>query len=276
MKKVLLFICLIGFIILPSYNTKADVGPKPSISVEINGMEGIEYTITLLGKSVSPPYRCDFSDEDCIKYNPIIDFTDDKGYQFAGRYWEEEGNTTISWNYYPPNPFKILIITENNTYYISEEIERYAFNAYYKIDMKEVLDEGNSNMIQITDIERDFNFGKEIPSFLLRVLLTIVIELLIALLFLYKKKKELLFILIVNVFTQIFLNLMLNLSDFKSGLYVAIYTYILLELAVFAIETICYGIKFKDKSIIRTFLYAFIANVSSFAFGFLIYVIFSI
>ena len=133
------------------------------------------------------------------------------------------------------------------------------------------IDGGSVTVFQLTELEKDYDYVGEIKTFSLRLILTIFIELVIAVAFLYTRKKELLFILVVNGITQVFLNGLLNLVGLKIGVFIAIIFYILFELLVTLIEGITYSIKFKDKGVLRAFSYAVIANVASFMIGFLLF-----
>ena len=88
----------------------------------------------------------------------------------------------------------------------------------------------------------------------------------------YVGKNQILFIVCVNAVTQIILNLLLNIVNYKSGELAFVLNYILFEIIVFAVEAVLYFNimqKFSHKRIKRgiTVLYAFIANAVSFAGG---------
>ena len=50
-----------------------------------------------------------------------------------------------------------------------------------------------------------------------RIVLTILIEMLVALLFGFRQKKQLLILAVVNIITQIILNVLLNVINYNSG-----------------------------------------------------------
>jgi len=121
-------------------------------------------------------------------------------------------------------------------------------------------------------VEKSYYFSLEIISLIARILLTLAIEILIALMFGYVGKNQILFVICVNAVTQIILNLLLNIINYKSGELAFVLNYILFEIVVFAIESVIYFNfmqKFSRKRIKRgiTVLYAFIANAVSFAGG---------
>jgi membrane associated rhomboid family serine protease len=94
----------------------------------------------------------------------------------------------------------------------------------------------------------------------------------IAFLFGFRDKKALLFLVIVNAVTQIILNVWLNIINFNSGQQAFEAAYIMLELAIFAIEAVLYCklttlLTGKKRPVWFYILYAFIANAASFAIG---------
>ena len=80
--------------------------------------------------------------------------------------------------------------------------------------------------------------SKTICSLCIRITLTILIEILIALFFGFRSKKQLCIITIVNCITQILLNVILNIINYYSGLYAFRLFYALGEILVFAIEAV--------------------------------------
>lgn len=93
------------------------------------------------------------------------------------------------------------------------------------------------------------------------MLITLIIELLIALLFRYRKKK-LAIITIVNIITQIILYLLLYKVLRQFSYYTALG---IAEVVVFTIEIIVYTKHFENKK--KAFIYAIIANLASLYLG---------
>ena len=97
----------------------------------------------------------------------------------------------------------------------------------------------------------------------------------IALLFGFRRKKQLLLLIGVNTATQILLNVLLNGTNYNAGLLAFVGFYILLELVVFVLEAILYCIwmkKFSAQPRKNWFyvLYSLVANGVSFGAGILI------
>ena len=105
-----------------------------------------------------------------------------------------------------------------------------------------------------------------------RIVLTIVLELAIALVFGYREKKALSFLAIINVITQVTLNVALNIINYKSGSMGFTFAFVCMEILVFAIEAITYKsllhrFSVTEKVNPRGVSYALVANTASFAIG---------
>ena len=97
----------------------------------------------------------------------------------------------------------------------------------------------------------------------------------IALLFGFRGKKILLFLVAVNTATQIILNVLLNVINFNSGQAAFVRGYVMLEILIFAIEAVIYSTimrKLNDYKKSRSFyvIYALAANAVSFGAGMVI------
>lgn len=266
--KLIIFVLLTVLSITFFANTvSADMGPKPFVEVEINGMENISYTVTLISKKPSGP-GFNYEDwlkyeDDFLEYHPIMEYVDEDGYMWVGNHWELEGNTTFTWGYYPPSDFKILILTDDGDYYVSKVLNRYAFASYYNIDLTDV-NRGSKELPGVINlIEKDYKFDKEIISFTTRLIITVLIEIGIAWLFMFRSKKEMLVILIVNIITQVFLNGILNITSYYQGAFSAIFLLVIMELIVLGAETIFYTTYFKNKRL-KAAMYGVVANLVTF------------
>ena len=185
----------------------------------------------------------------------------------------------IAWTYYPPSRFKILLYyPEAKTFVSSGIYERYAFDSYYTVDMDgvnigsvEYNEELSTN--ERIDAYRSYNYRQEMLSLLARIALTIVIEMIVALLFGFRKKKQFLILVIVNLITQIVLNVLLNIINYNSGPLAFTVFYALLEIVVFAMEAVLYckilkQVSEQQKKDWYYVTYSFVANSVSFGAGF--------
>ena len=201
-------------------------------------------------------------------------------------YWDCTGKDQFRWGYYPPTPFKVLCyFPETDTYAVSEIYERYAFDTYYKVDLSEV---------SVLKAKKNYDYTWELISLAARIVITILLEMGLAMMFGYRHKKQLRFLAAVNIVTQILLNILLNVLNFRIGHWAFVFYYVLLELLVILMESILYvlvlpkmslsitkdrieavetGKKVSVSKTIQkryTVIYAVVANVASFAIGLLV------
>ena len=276
LRKVLsLLICLILVLNLP-VTAKADIGPKPSVRITFTGIKGETYYGTLLSerRSTGPATAWDgyeeYRDWKPESEKPIwekfIAYEDTDGYYFLQEWWDCSETNQLNWTYYPPTPFKILLyFPETDSFYVSDIYERYAFDSYFSVDLSEYATS------PIT-ARQSYDYTWEVISLVARIVLTIALELAIALLFGYREKKALGFLAIVNVITQVVLNVALNIINYRSGSMGFTFAFICMEILVFAIEAITYKAVLHRYSEIekvnrRGVTYALVANTASFAIG---------
>ena len=255
----------------------ADTGPKPSVHVSFENMGSELCYATLLSETASTgPFSVWDGDEEHIEltsditediWRAFVDYKDSDGYHFLQRaVWKVSESKCLTWGYYPPKAFKILLFyPETGSFLVSGVCERYAFDSYFTADVSE-------NSLGIISVQKSYEWQPEILSLVVRILITIAIELLLALLFGFKSRKEVLFIAIVNVVTQIILNILLNIINFKSGQAAFVTGYIMLEIAVFAVEAVIYSVLLrkiseKAKPVWKCVVYALAANAASFGAG---------
>jgi len=203
----------------------------------------------------------------------FIEFQDLDGYYYLLYLQNCSETHRFSWTYYPPPNFKILLyFPEKDSYMVSEvTYDRYAFDSYFTATIRKEIQPTTSYNGGI-EVRESYDYRGEVFSLIARIILTIAIEVLIALLFVFRKKKQLLFILAVNLVTQIALNIALNLINFNYGHMAFVFFYVVLELAVFIIEAVLYTVflrRISEATIPkwRTITYALVANAASFAAG---------
>ncbi|NLW18017.1 MAG: hypothetical protein GX033_10355 [Firmicutes bacterium] len=261
-------------VVLPS-QARADMGPKPSIVINFEGLEGKTYYVTLLSSVKSTgPHNALIDDESYARYHEgdddyevflkFVEYQDTDGYYFLQFFQDCTESHQFRWTYYPPKEFKILLYFPDTDHFIvSDQVyERYAFDSYFSAEISD------------TDISvsKSYDYTTEVLSLLIRIALTIIAELAIALLFGFRERRVFRFILQVNVLTQVALNLALNIINYYSGALVFIFFYVLLEIVVVIVEAIIYTLYMRKKSTThipawKPGLYALVANVASFALG---------
>ena len=289
-------LCLVMTVLLfAPVTAKADMGPKPSVRILFENMGNETCYGTLLSEreSTGPSSAWDGTEEyaqhnenenyswaalDYETWKAFVEYEDPDGYYFLQEGWDVGATKEIAWTYYPPNRFKILLYyPETGTFVSSGIYERYAFDTYYTVDMNGVnmgsvkYDEELSTDARM-EAYRSYNYRVEIYSLVARILATIAVEMILALLFGFRKKKQLLLLVGVNTVTQIVLNVLLNIINYNSGQMAFVFFYVLFELLVFGAEAILYCVwmnRLSDKTRPTWFyvLYAFVANAVSFVAG---------
>ena len=276
-RKVFVFLMCVVLMMAMPITASADMGPKPSVRIEFTGIEGETYYGTLLSlRDSTGPASAWNGNPDYAHYHPgdegydiwlkFVEYQDTDGYYFLQEWWDCSETNQLNWTYYPPTPFKILLyFPETDTFYVSSVYERYAFDSYFTVDLSTY----DTDPIMA---QQSYDYTWEIISLIARIILTIALELGIALLFGYREKKVLGFLAIVNILTQVLLIVALNIINYNSGALTFTFSYVLFEILVFAIEAIGYTALLKKYSSKeqkkgRAVGYAFIANTASFALG---------
>lgn len=105
-----------------------------------------------------------------------------------------------------------------------------------------------------------------ISSYLAALLLTILIEVLVALIFGYKHKKEICSVILINLITQPVLNYFLLIDSYFSLVAVNIQFTLPLEIIIILVEwqLLVYTLKRESKSL---FVLSLVMNLASFAIG---------
>ena len=289
-KIVVMLLCAVFIITNLSLTASADTGPKASVRILFENMGDELCYGTLLSKyeSTGPNSVWDGDEDHIYNYNldleiwrAFVEYKDTDGYYFLQTGWKVSNTKEIAWTYYPPPSFKILLYyPETETFAVSGIYEKYAFDTYYTVDMNgvnigsvEYNDDLSTN--ERIDAYRSYNYMQEILSLVARIVITIAIEMAVALLFGFRKKKQLLVLASVNVITQIILNLLLNVINYNSGPLDFVLYYILFEIFVFATEAVLYCTILKKvsenpKKNWYYVLYALVANAVSFGAGFIV------
>lgn len=274
-------------LLLPVLTTAvfADTGPKPSVSIRIRGFHATAYFVTLLSEddSTGPYSWVGFGElpeepptENADIWQAFVDYQDPDGYYFLQYFQQPETHEdrdglydSFSWDYYPPDRFKVLIyFPGTGEYLVSDEIvETYAFDSYFEVSPNP---DGSG-----LEVERSYGYGWEIFAFLVRLLMTIGFEVIIALGFGYRTGKQLLVIIGTNFVTQLALNIGLLSGGYESWFLVYVLTYGFWELLIFAVEALIYKLllekvdePYAQKK--KPVMYALCANLTSFVMGYII------
>lgn len=274
------------------FSASADVGPKASVTVRFRNLPEEECWATLLAETVPGPYeafpggdRDEYYDSkanysgtkpDRATWNALTDYKDADGFYYLQYCFRIDETKEFEWGYYPPDIFKILIyFPAHNTFFVSGKTERVAFHSYYTVDASGI-DTSKSGVLEGAV---SFDLTREITGLAGRILITVLIEMAVAILFGFRHKKPLLLILGVNAVTQILLNTAITVLSHHAGIQLVLLAVLGLEVLVTAAEATVYCIYMKrlqagydnERYIIG---YTAVANVTSFVAGLIFALIF--
>ncbi len=261
-KITCLLICILCVSTLLPTTASADTGPKPSVRIAFENLgDELCYGTLLSSKESTGPSSAWNGNEEDARHNEnpngqydwqdfgydvwkaFVDYAENDDFYFLQEAWQINETKEIAWTYYPPNEFKILLYFPSiGEFAISGVYERYAFDSYFTVNMDGVTLSADYSE-ELSSDERmnaykSYNYATEIGALIARILITIVIEMAIALMFGYWEKKQLLFLVGMNTGTQIILNVLLNIINYNSGRIAFVLCYILFEIIVVVIEAI--------------------------------------
>lgn len=282
-KRKSILLCMLVLLFVGSQKVMADTGPKPSVVIDFAGLESENYYVTLLSEESStgphsalePEYGGDSrykdGDEDYDIYRKFVEYEDADGFYFLQYFDHCSDDQQFRWGYYPPQRFKILLYFPEHDCFLTDDVvyERYAFDSYFAVGVSD----GSWGMtVRKNTILNIRTYAQEVFALIARALITIAVEIAIALLFGFREKKQLRLLVVVNLITQIALNLTLYLLYYKYIWITLLLFYPALEILVFAVEGTWY-IKWLNSDAIRQasktkiWMYALVANVASFGLG---------
>ena len=271
-KKIVLAVLML---VLPLMITivHADMGPKPSLDLTFEGLGEGTYYASIFGGSEkygpNGPLAQQLGNREEYelykkRYSNIPGEIIDQFYEYtSGDYcfWGvvypiDRNNNKVSWGYYAPDDFMVVVITPEGRLITSEPYQKSVVHGYYKCTL-------SGDTVILSD---NFNYGLERLKVLGRVAATIIIELLIGLIFGYRSKPEVKRIIITNLITQILLNLGVSLGTYIGGVLAAMFFMLILEFIIIFIEGAVYANKLSGKNWL-IWIYAIVANVASFFIG---------
>lgn len=267
----LLLVCL-----LPLW-AAADTGPKPSITVTPEGFGEDACYLTLLSQTeTTGPWskqesfaasKDSYGDPEADEaiWTAFNNYEDADGFYFLGCYGEVTGGQMFCWSYYPPDTFKVLAyFPDSGTFAVGPVTERKEFSARYTVSPSET---GETLLI-----EKARNQEAENKSFVGRLVLTLALELAVAVVFAFRAKRQIITIVCMNLITQVGLNQaithlfpLVSSRWYWPGLLV-------LEILIFLVEGAVYARllprwKKDPAAVCHPWGYALAANVASFGVG---------
>ncbi|MBQ8641983.1 MAG: hypothetical protein IJ480_07160 [Clostridia bacterium] len=293
-RSIRMLFCVCFAMLIPlllPLQAAADTGPKPSVRITFENMGDTLCYGTLLSESEStgPSSAWDGTEEDAMHsknerfgdwlldydiWKAFVEYADPDGFYFLQEGWCVSETGELNWTYYPPTPFKILLYyPETETFVSSGILERYAFDSYFTVDMTGfIVTEGT---FALPETVKSYPYLQEILTFCARCLLTIAVEMAAAFLFGFRYRKGIHILFLVNLVTQLFLNLTLQITNPGMGGLMFLLTYAFLEIVIVIAEAVLYC-KLLPKTTDDPpeewlcVLYAIVANTLSFFTGLLL------
>lgn len=253
----------------------ADVGPKPSVTIQVKNAPSSDYYIALISNQshyLNREYKP--NDQLSDRENEIIAFLysyDVDGYTLypgpgeSRKYYSKSNeNERYYFGYMLPSSFKLLLITYEGDVQVSNEISKKFLNAYCEYDWStNTLEESIFEMTVVAQF-----FGKTF----LCVLATLVIEGIVLALFGLFSKDNLVYFVRINLITQLLL-MIFNMSVYLIDDVNYYYLFLCMEILITVIEAVYYRKRLKNKvnqtaSQPKNIVYAIVANLSSVGVGF--------
>ena len=274
---------------LTAMPVSADAGPKPSVVVALEGLEGRTCWGTLLSQQEGTgPYGRFYEEEAAedpeedraLRALLPLERMDSEGFHLLN-FVKDCSDGEFSWTYYPPHTYKIALwFPEEDALAVSGVYHRYAFDSYYRLDLSGVeLMPGGIVELEAARLQRDYPYGASLLALAGRVALTLGAELLLALAFGLRTRQALKWVAVVNLATQLGLNLALELFTYCNGALegmmaiLALPVYLAAEVAVTLVELRIYRRKLTGERGLsgrRITAYTWTANLCSFLAGVLL------
>ncbi len=281
MKHIkLLFCCLLITLSMP-LTVYADMGPKPDLTIDFSGIqEPCVVTVLSTVKSYGPnqPMQIawmpwwDEREPEIAKeiYQKFIDETKELNQNREEQlyFWGVlEQKSPYRFGYYPPETFYVLVyFPETDSFLLSEEsYTRTAFHTELTITVEngELLFNARQPLYGIMkNIVIDW-------TAVWRVILTVFAEVMIGLYFMKYSRRSLTAVVLANILTQIFLNLIVWMRYYVLNNSVSTYFPLLIvaEILIFVIEGFIYSRKIPREELQKPYLYALTANAVTFWMG---------
>lgn len=284
-KTTLVLIMLLSINCLFTSIVKADNGPKPSLEIIVRGMDTDDYWLDLLVTDESEYCRLEISKEERASVSKLAEYEDDDGFHPAllvgtrvplyGKLKgvkREDGSFVHEFSYVGvPKRFKIAILKSDGSLIVSKVVKRTRFQSVMEYNLEDssinepfALAEG--------EVTEKIPWTRIVTGIFLRLIVTLIIEIFIAVLFGFTLKKSLKILLITNISTQILLNVIVFSSNIN-GPFGQRFAFVKGEFYVMIIELIVYTKLLKEKGKGRRAAYAVFANLLSLISGlFLVFI----
>lgn len=277
-KSIIIFLTLLFIVTLIPITVNANVVPKIELTIDVKTFEHEPYFLDLLVKEKDYIYfnhNTDILNKDyptSYKEMPIYKYSEDGWYAAHIRTKLLDGSlhSRYSWGNYMvhrfgylgvPKNFKIIFQKNNGELIISDEVTTNQFFSHI------IYDAEKNEVTVISD-----RVQNDMDSFYTGLFITIIIELLIAMIFGIKQLRTgILFaykvVIITNIITQICLYfIFISIFDTALSNYM-LHVLIILEFLIIVLETLIYKKYLDNISLKRIFTYTVVANIISMLVG---------
>ena len=272
-RKSIIALIILLLIMFQPITAYADMGPKPCIYVKFEniGNRTVYASFYALDGGPSPVSYGDWEEVPEEIQKVFLDYSVTEEARFVEDIWIiNEEKSIMECGYMPPDKYKLVVyIPEENEILESDFYTRDRFEEKYITDISQT-DE------KLILKEEEYNYSGDVLAAILRVILTVIIELAIAFLFMIRGKKSVIIIVVTNVVTQLYLNINLLMASYRGGgAPFNILLYFIIETVIFFVEAFVYIIalrKVNDPPIgaFRAIAYALVANLITFIAGLVI------
>ena len=288
MKKIIIITIFISLLIFPWIETDANSGPPVNVSVSILNVND-DYDIDLF-----IPYDHTLTESDILEAqnrattlseyddyyqetypSTLVSFQDKDGFVSNTLYGESSYFFRYEHEFYLymsiPRIFKIVLIKNNEFIMISEVIVMEAYDEHFNWDLEGIAfssdiqyDVGSFQGLN----ENPFYDRRPYQELVIRIIITIMIELTIFYVMGYRLKQTFIFYGVLNVITQTLLTLGLLYGTYLgNGLFGNFLLLILGEIIVFGVEMGANGLVIKEKYTAHIVFSTFLSNLASLIFG---------
>ena len=265
-------------------SAKADMGPKPNVTIKFKNLPDTRFVIALLTKGDEEYVRedkreylkgkTDPYDPDDLMYQKIYRYEADGwkiafgpgGDPFMANYGEDGLtssflNGSARFSYYAPSDFKVLLVTADGTQYVSNEIKTTKYSAICIYDL------ATGELVE--DLENYQEHDKQDYVGMAKLYLTgtLMVEGFLLILFGLSQARNLPIFFLANILTQIYMHVdgwYYEMHHGSGGMAGTIH-YIVKEILIILVECLLYAFFMKQKNgkKLRIILYAVIANLVS-------------
>ena len=272
--------CVLAFCLslLMASSARADMGPKPNVTIKIKNMPEQEFVLALLTKDDERgnegEYTEDANDPYASMKKKIHDYAED-GWKLAhgpggspfmtnsveGGLINQYSEGSARFTYYAPSNFKVMIVTGDGTQYVSNEVETTRFSAICIYDLT------TGELTEDLETYHENDKQEYIGMAMLYLVGTIMVEGLVLILFGLSQARNLPIFLFANILTQAYMHVDAWLYEMRhgSGGMAGTIHYVIKEILIILVECVLYALCMKQENgkKLRIILYAIVANLVS-------------